>query len=264
MTRIEPSGAAPEHANAIAPGSERPLHELIEQLMAIARISALEEMASGIAHELNQPLGAIVTFAQTAERMLNRPEPMVEGAIEVLQLISKEALGASDGIRHIRRFFNRDAMSKVDCRMEDVLEELAGVLQLLALRSGGQLIMNVAPDLPPITVDKLRIQHVLFTLVHNAFEASEGTRHPEVHLDVTADRYGVEVSVRDRGTGIRAEHHAQIFHPFFTTKPHGTGLGLASIRAIVEAHEGSIGFESTPNSGESSTRFWFRLPSHRE
>jgi two-component system sensor kinase FixL len=247
---------------ASAPGEQ--LHVLIQQLMTIARASVLEEMASGIAHELNQPLGAIATFAQAGERMLNRPEPMVAGAVEVLQLISKEALGAGEGIRHIRRLFNRDSVQKSPCRMDDLVRELSGVLELLALRSGGRILIDIEPALPVVLADRLRIQHVLFTLVQNAFEAIT-SRIAHVRILVSGDRYGVEVSVSDNGPGIPSENRAHIFHPFFTTKPQGTGLGLASARAIIEAHEGTIGFEnlSEPEQ-QSGTRFWFRLPSHQE
>lgn len=248
-----------------APNSQAELHVLIEQLMAIARASALEEMASGIAHELNQPLGAIVTFAQAGERMLNRPEPMVAGTLEVLQLISKEAMSASDGIRHIRKLFNRDSLQRSVCQIGDLVRELSGVLELLALRSGGRLDIDIDPDLPPVRVDRLRIQHVLFTLVQNAFDASEAGNAAEVTIKVSADRYGVEVSVSDNGSGIASEHRAQIFHPFFTTKPLGTGLGLASTRAIVEAHEGSIGFENLGSPAHNAgARFWFRIPTHQD
>jgi signal transduction histidine kinase len=235
--------------------------------MTIARASVLEEMASGIAHELNQPLGAIVTFAQAGERMLNRPEPMVSGALEVLQLISREALGAGDGIRHMRRLFNRDTLNRSACAIEDVVRELSGVLELLALRTGGRLTVHVDQQLPLVSIDKLRIQHVLFTLVQNAFESSGANTGdgPLVQINLNADRYDVEVSVVDSGGGIAAEHRAQIFHPFFTTKPHGTGLGLASARAIVEAHEGAIGFENVEGQGvRRGTRFWFRIPTRQE
>lgn len=233
-----------------------PQQVLIEQLMSIARASALEEMASGIAHELNQPLGAITTFAQAAERMLNRPEPMVSEALEVMRLISKEALGAGEGIRRMRRLFNRDTLTKRPSAMGDVVRELSPVLELLALKTGASLTATVASDLPVVSIDRLRIQHVLFTLVQNAFEASEA-RPVAVRIEVSGDRYGVEVAVVDDGCGIPAEHREQIFRPFFTTKTQGTGLGLASTRAIVEAHEGTIGFGNLEPHG---ARFWFRVP----
>jgi signal transduction histidine kinase len=232
--------------------------QLVERLMAIARASALEEMASGIAHELNQPLGAIVTFAQAGERILNQPDASLASAREVFQLISKEALGAAEGIRRMRRLFHRDTLDKAPCGIDDVIRELLPVLNLLAKPTGTHLVLELQPDLPKVNIDRLRVQHVVFTLAQNAIEAtglSDGTA--VVRIDACGDRYGVEVSVSDSGAGIALAQRPQIFHPFFTTKAQGTGLGLASARAIIEAHEGSIGFAALDAGG---TRFWFRVP----
>jgi signal transduction histidine kinase len=233
---------------------------LLDQLLAISRSSALEEMASGIAHELNQPLGAITTFAQAGERMLNRPDVSIESAREVFQLISKEALAAAEGIRRMRRLFNRETIAKAPVAIDDVVRELAGALELLAAESGIELVLKIESPLPCIEADRLRIQHVLYTLAQNAFEATlanETAARRIVTIEVKGDRYGVEIAVTDSGTGVPSELRAKMFHPFFTTKVAGTGLGLASARAIVQAHEGTIGFDDAPNGG---SRFWFRLP----
>jgi C4-dicarboxylate-specific signal transduction histidine kinase len=231
---------------------------LLEQLLQIARISALEEMASGIAHELNQPIGAITTFAQAGQRMLNRPEPMIQPTSEVLNHISQEALNAGQGIRRIRSLFNGQAHGHVDCQIGDVIGEIMPIFELLARPRAAKLAFSIQPDLPNVSIDRLRIQHVLFTLVQNAVEATtRASEAPQIRIDVTGDRYGVQIAVTDRGAGIPEEARAQLFHPFFTTKPHGTGLGLASSRAIAEAHQGSIGFENVPGGG---ARFSLRLP----
>ncbi len=233
---------------------------IINQLMEIARISALAEMASGIAHELNQPLGAIAAFSQAGERMLNRAEPLVGQAQDVFRQIGKEALGAGEGLRRIRRIFEHEQSMREDCSMPAVITELWPVLEMLALKAQGKLELH-ADDAgrAPVQLDRLKIQHVLFALVQNAFDAA--ATHPDaaprVRIQVTGDRYTVETSVVDSGSGVPAEIHAQLFRPFFTTKSRGTGLGLASSRAIVEAHEGTIGFEVQPQGG---SRFWFRLP----
>lgn len=236
---------------------------LLERLVSISRTSALEEMASGIAHELNQPLGAIVTFAQAGERILNRSDASIADAREVFQLISKEALEAAEGIRNMRRLFSRDNFAMEPRDMGTVLRELTPVLELLAPQTGAELIVHVGARLPLVRIDSLRIQHVLFTLAQNAFEATEaGAAHsPSVRIDLSGDRYGIEVAVRDSGCGISEQQRAQIFHPFFTTKEHGTGLGLAAARATVEAHGGTIGFDSQLQNG---TRFWFRLPAFNQ
>jgi C4-dicarboxylate-specific signal transduction histidine kinase len=231
---------------------------LLEQLMQIARVSALEEMASGMAHELNQPIGAIATFAQAAQRMLNRPDPMVQPTAEVLQHISQEALNAGEGIRRIRRLFNGHAQGRMECDLVEVVAELMPVLDLLAQRRSARLSLATQGTLPQVAIDRLRIQHVLFTLVQNALESPTANGEPaSVAIEVTGDRYGVLVAIRDQGVGVPDTAKAQLFHPFFTTKEHGTGLGLASSRAIVEAHEGSIGFA---NEAPGGACFWLRLP----
>lgn len=231
---------------------------LLEQLLQIAKISALEEMASGIAHELNQPIGAMATFAQAAERMLDRPEPMLQSAIEVLRHISQEALNAGQGIRRIRSLFDSHREGRVESELAEVIEELTPVLDLLARRRGATLMCSIQNDLPLVAVDRLRIQHVLFALVQNALEAPtrEG-QAPEVHIKVSCDRYTVQIAVEDHGLGVDEATRERLFQPFFTTKARGTGLGLASSRAIVEAHEGSIDFENIPDGG---IRFVLRLP----
>ena len=231
--------------------------------MTISRAAALEEMASKIAHELNQPLGAIVTFAQVGERIVKRPDSTPASVGDVFRLISKEALAAAEGIRRMRRLFDRASLNKIPTSVSDLLSEIAPVLELLGAQSDVQLCMDVGDNLCVISIDRLRIQHVLFTLVQNAIEATrrvDGASKPDTNsvlVEASGDRYGVEISIVDSGPGISEEHRSQLFHPFFTTKPAGTGLGLTSARAIVEAHHGTIGFERT---ADQHTRFWFRLP----
>src|SRR5690606_121921 len=179
---------------------------LLEQLLQIARTSALEEMASGMAHELNQPIGAIATFAQAAQRMLERPEPMLADVAEVLRHISAEAMSAGQGIHRIRRLFNGQEPSREVCSLASILEELRPILDLLAARNGVTLTIDLQPDLPLVAVDRLRIQHVLFTLVQNALESAHGGRGATlVRVDVSGDRYGVLTSVIDSGAGVAGE-----------------------------------------------------------
>lgn len=231
---------------------------MLEQLMQIAKMSALEEMASGIAHELNQPIGAIATFAQAAERMLAKPQADIEPVRDVLRHISSEAMNAGQGIHRIRKLFDNYEAERATCDIAEIVAELAPVLQLLAQRAGVLLTISIDAPLPRISVDRLRIQHVLFALVQNALEATTADAPaPQVGLDINGDRHHVMTAVIDHGSGVSKEARPQLFRPFFTTKITGTGLGLASARAIVEMHDGSIGFDQLEDGG---TRFWFRLP----
>jgi C4-dicarboxylate-specific signal transduction histidine kinase len=234
-------------------------HDLIlKQLLEIARASALAEMASGVAHELNQPLGAIATFSQAGERMLNRPEPMVDRALDVFRQINLEALGAGEGIKRIRRLFDQEAPPHTRCQLPELVAELRPVLDILASSSNGEVRVDAPAAVPDLLIDRTRIQHVLYALVQNAIDASAPTLDTHsIRIDISADRYAVETGVTDSGPGVPEGLQAKLFRPFFTTKPHGTGLGLASSRAIIEAHQGTIGFDNLPAGG---SRFWFRLP----
>jgi two-component system sensor kinase FixL len=240
------SGAAPEHSDL-----------LVEQLMSIARVSALTEMASGIAHVMNQPLGAIATFAQAGERLLERPLPDVARALEVLKHISSEALQAGENLRRIRRLFDVPAAEGALCDVGGLIAEIRPLLESMARRAGADLAIDVPADLPVVSLDRLRVQHVLLALVQNALEASEGGPRPRVELHAAADRYALMFEVLDSGPGVPNSIHDQVFRPFFTTKAHGTGLGLASACGIIQAHQGSIGFENRASGG---SRFWCRLP----
>jgi two-component system sensor kinase FixL len=231
---------------------------MLKQLMEIARASALAEMASGVAHELNQPLGAIATFAQAGERMLNRPDPMVGRALDVFRQINHAALAAGDGIQRIRRLFEQESPKRARCQLPELIAELQPVLDILALRTKGRVRVDAPAQVPDLLVDRLRIQHVLYALAQNAVDAGgQLPDTPSIRIDVSSDRYWVETGVTDSGPGVPDDLRAQLFRPFFTTKPHGTGLGLASSRAIIESHDGTIGFDNLPTGG---SRFWFRLP----
>lgn len=247
--------------NGDLPGESPAAHALLARLLEVARASALEEMASGLAHELNQPLGAIAAYSQAAERMLAKSPPMIAEALDVMRQISSEALGAGDGIRRIRRIFNRESLQKRRCSVAAILFELEPLLRILGERSGARLQIEVTPGVPDVFADPIRIQHVLFTLIQNAFEVERPTgREPVVKVAIGSDRYSIEVAVIDNGVGIPKEAENQMFRPFFTTKSNGTGLGLASSRAIVEMHEGTIGFKPAAE----GSKFWFALPAYSE
>jgi C4-dicarboxylate-specific signal transduction histidine kinase len=230
----------------------------LKQLMTVLRRTVLAEMASGVAHELNQPLAAIATYSHAGERMLNRPEPMLEEALDVFKQISHEALEAGERLQDIRRLFEQERAHQQRCQMGALIAELQPTLNTLGRHSDAIVSVDAAAQVPDVRVDRQRIQNVILTLVQNAIDA--GANRPSEHvirIDVSAEQYTVETGVSDSGAGIPPEVAEQIFRPFFTTKPQGTGLGLASSRSIIESHEGTIGFE---NHRQGGARFWFRLP----
>lgn len=227
----------------------------MSRLVEIARVSALSELASGVAHEISQPLAAMAMLSEAGVRMLERAQ--VARTIEVLREISREALTAGEGIRRVRRLFDLAPVSQERCRLPELVAELRPLLELLTDRIGGRFVIEAVAGLPEVCVDRARIRHVLFSVVQNACEASEGREAPEVRVSFESDRYWLKTRISDSGPDIPGDIAEQLFRPFFTTKSHGTGLGLASSRAAIEAHGGTMGFE---NAGEWGKHFWFRLP----
>jgi C4-dicarboxylate-specific signal transduction histidine kinase len=230
----------------------------LSQLSAAVRSTVLAEMASGMAHELNQPLAAIATFSHAGERMLNRSDPMVERALDVFRQIGQEALGAGTRLQKIRNVFELDRSRHTRCQVAELIAQMQPILLTAAEQHGVTLKFDVAAACPDVQVDRLRIQSVLLALVQNAIDASAGgVGERVIRIDMVAERHAVETGVIDSGPGVPAEHAEHMFRPFFTTKPHGTGLGLAASRATIEAHEGTMGFRNLSAGG---SRFWFRLP----
>jgi C4-dicarboxylate-specific signal transduction histidine kinase len=230
----------------------------LKKLMRVVGCTALAEMASGVAHELNQPLAAIATFSNAGERMLDRPEPLVERASGVFRDVSHEALGAGERLQSIRRLFDQEPASQDRCQMSDLIAEMRPVLNSLGRHCKITTCFAGGESVPDIRVDRLRIQNVLLVLVQNAIDAtSQVVGERVIQIDVSAERYTVETGVSDSGPGVPGHLTERLFRPFFTTKPRGTGLGLASSRSIVESHEGTIGFQ---NRAAGGVRFWFRLP----
>jgi C4-dicarboxylate-specific signal transduction histidine kinase len=230
----------------------------LNRLLEIDRTSELAEMISGIAHELNQPLAAMATFSQAGVRMLDRAEPLTGRSLDVFHEISHEALQAGARLQKLRRLFDAAPPQQTRCKMADLVAEVQPVLSSLALGVCARLQIEVASDLPEVFVERLKIQRILLALVRNAADASSSLHADRIiRIDVLAERYFVETSITDAGAGVPTELQPQLFHPFFTTKSAGHGLGLSSSRAIVESHGGSIGFSTVPTGG---ARFWFKLP----
>jgi two-component system, LuxR family, sensor kinase FixL len=241
-----------------APADPTSSTAFLNRLLEVDRAMELAEMISGIAHELNQPLAAMATFSQAGARMLDRPDPLTSRSLDVFREISEEALQAGARLQALRRLFEPGPPQQTRCRMAELVAEVRPVLNVLALDVGAELKIRMADGLPEVFIERLKIQRVLLALVRNAVYASS-TIHAErvIWIDMLAERYSVETSVTDLGAGVPADMLVQMFRPFSTTKPSGHGLGLSSSRAIVEAHGGTIGFDSIRTGG---VRFWFKLP----
>ncbi len=233
---------------------------LLEQFSHVARITTVGEMATGLAHELNQPLGAVANYVEGCLVALEQPEPPIE---EIKTALSK-ALGstfrAGEIIRRIRRFVTRHPAEPERFAPNRVVEEVEALLGEETERLGIALKLVLASELPMIEGDPVQIQQVLVNLVRNAREAVSSSQpsSPTVLMETRLDVSGsVEFRVTDNGEGIAPDRVGLVFDPFFSTRAEGMGMGLAISRTIVEAHQGRLLVESEPG---IRTTFRFTLP----
>jgi two-component system sensor kinase FixL len=235
------------------------LQELQSELVHVSRLTAMGEMASTLAHELNQPLSAVSNYVKGCRRLLELGDPASLPKVnEALEKASEQAIRAGQIIRRLRDFVSR---GETERRVESVsrLIDEASALALLGAREWGILIRyQLGSEVPPILADRVQIQQVLVNLLRNAVDAMGAVDRREltVSASVTNDSM-VEIAIQDTGPGIASEIADRLFQPFVTTKSHGMGVGLSISRTIVEAHGGRLWAEPGPVGG---TVFRFTLP----
>jgi two-component system sensor kinase FixL len=217
-------------------------------------------MAAGLAHEINQPLAAITTYAQACQYMIAQGKAAdAEEIRDSLTQISTQALRAGEVIRRLRTFVsNREVrMERVDCKR--LLEDLASLARPDSRANDIRLLFEVDEQLPALNADPIQLQQVLINLIRNAIDAmlQSGTAQREILVRAVRVAEGIEFSVRDHGPGVEPGALANLFNPFFTTKAHGTGLGLAISRTIVLAHGGKLAYRPASDGGAC---FYFALP----
>ena len=227
------------------------LHELQGELVHISRLTALGEMSSALAHELNQPLSAIANYLNGAQRLLRQPgEGTDEKVREALAKAVEQALRCGDIIRRLREFVSRGETEK---RVESVakLVEEASALALVGARQlGVRVVFDLSKRADLVLVDKVQIQQVVLNLIRNAVEALTGGDRRELTIASAPAAGGmVQISVIDTGPGIAPEVAERLFQPFVTTKASGMGVGLSICRTIVEAQGGQIWTEPNPGGG---------------
>ncbi|OAN64924.1 PAS domain-containing sensor histidine kinase [Sphingomonas sp. TDK1] len=234
------------------------LNALQAELIHVSRVSAMGAMASTLAHELNQPIGAVVNYAEGARDLLGNPtEANVAEVREVLAEAASEAVRAGQIVRRLRAFVARGEVEK---RIEDLpaLVEEACALGLVGTRTEGvEVVVALDPAATPVLVDRVQIQQVIINLLRNAVEAMAESAVRRVTVATAQGAGGwVEVSVADTGPGLAPEVLAELFRAFLSTKQEGMGLGLSICRTIIEAHGGRIWTETPPGGG---TCFRFTL-----
>jgi two-component system sensor kinase FixL len=244
--------------------------ELIDQhkaqLAHLSRLSSMGEMATGMAHELNQPLTAIAHYADACLQWINSETPEPDKPIvDWTRRILEQANRAGAIIRRVKDFVRKSGPQRSATQFHDLALAAIQLLETDARHCGARIHTEIPEQLPLVWVDPIQIEQVLVNLLRNAFEALEHTepaqrviivRASAVYDEILRDEV-VEAAVEDRGSGIPAEHLEQVFEPFFTSRPDGMGMGLAISRSILESHGGRLWV--TPNPGPGAT-FHFTLP----
>jgi two-component system, LuxR family, sensor kinase FixL len=238
--------------------TEARLQELQSELVHISRLTALGEMASTLAHELNQPLSAIANYMKGSRRLLaDRSDEQSVMVRDAMEKAAEQSLRAGDIIRRLRDFVAR---GETEHRVESatkLIEEASALALVGAKEHGVRVRFHLHPSIALVLADKVQIQQVILNLIRNAIEAMETTNRRELVISTShAEDEMVAVSVADTGSGIAPERVSQLFQPFVTTKPQGMGVGLSISRTIVEAHGGRLWCEPNPGGG---TVFRFTL-----
>jgi two-component system sensor kinase FixL len=235
------------------------LQELQSELIHMSRLSAMGEMASALAHELNQPLAAISNYMNGSRRLLEASTDPNRAKIEnALYKAAEQAVRAGQIIRRLRDFVSRDESEKRIESLAKLVEE-AGALGLTGSREQGvSLRFNLNPDFDRVVVDRVQIQQVLVNLFRNSLDAMQNALRQElVVTNFSAPDNMVEIVVSDTGGGFSDDTVTKLFQTFFTTKATGMGVGLSISRSIVEAHGGKMWAETNPSGGAT---FRFTLP----
>lgn len=240
--------------------TENRLHELQLELLHVSRLSDVGQMASTLAHELNQPLAAIVNYVQATRRMLlAEPSPVSPKVLEAMDKAVTQAARAGEIIRHLRGFIRRGEAERQIEELNKVVEEATALALVGAKESGVNVRWVLGTEPMPVLIDKVQIQQVVFNLIRNAVEAM--TDHP-MPRDLVVSTTLVEadtaqISISDTGPGLAAKVQAQLFQPFVTTKERGMGLGLSICKTIIDSHAGRLWAD--PNVRRGAT-FYIALP----
>ena len=239
---------------------EREVREMQSELAHATRLSELGEMAAGIAHEINQPLTAISTYANACHRMLANEQSDAAELLNTLHLITDQAQRAGEVVRRLRAFTKKRSGQRQLLKVNAIVDSTVRLAESDIRARNFQLCKRLAPTLPRVFADNVQIQQVILNLIRNAMDAMEsapsGKNIVTIETMPVDDNY-VRVSISDQGIGLTEEIADKIFDSFFTTRDTGTGLGLSISRSIITAHGGIIDY--SPNR-EGGVTFYLTLP----
>jgi len=238
------------------------LRQAQADLAHINRISTMGELAASLAHEIKQPISAAMIDARTCSRWLTRDRPDLAEAQTAASRVVKDVARASEIIGRVRSLFKKDSLQHEEVDINELIQEMIALLRGEASRHSISIHSDLSPDLPPIMADRVQLQQVLMNLMLNSIEAMKSMNTPgKLTIKSQQDDSGqLLISVMDTGVGVPPEKIEQIFNAFFTSKPQGTGMGLAISRSIIESHGGRLW--ATPNAGPGAT-LHFILPTGR-
>jgi C4-dicarboxylate-specific signal transduction histidine kinase len=230
------------------------------EIARIARITTMGELAASIAHELNQPLGSIVTSGDACLRWLTAKPPNLDEVLQAVEAIIRDGTRASSVLVRIRGLLRRGERLRERLDVNDVIREIIALLGGELRRNGASLRTEMPGNLPPVVVDRVLLQQVILNLMMNAVEAMRGVSDRARVLRIRTEEQpsgSIVVLVQDSGVGLDPKHLSRMFEAFYTTKVEGIGMGLTISRSIIEAHGGRLW--AVANDGPGST-FCFRLP----
>ncbi len=240
--------------------AEEALRQAQTDLARISRVTTMGELTASLAHEVNQPITAAVTDANTCLRWLTRDHPDVAEAREAASRVVKDVIRASEIINRMRSLFKKGTSQRELVDVNEIIQEMIVLLRSEATRYSISIRRELSEDLPQIMGDRVQLQQVLMNLMINGIEAMkdvDGLRELAVKSQRAEDEQ-LMITVSDTGVGLPSQQAEQIFNAFFTTKPHGTGMGLRISRSIVESHGGRLW--ATDNSPRGAS-FNLTLPS---
>jgi two-component system sensor kinase FixL len=228
-----------------------------QQLAHVFRLSSMEEMASGMAHEISQPLGAIVNYTRGCVRHLQNDAHDRDQLQNIMEKAVAQAERAGEIVQRLKNFFCKGQLIKTSCKVNNIARETVSLIKNELTVSQTKIDFEFDKDAPFIFIDKIQIQQVLMNLMLNAIESMQQnhTKEKRIHIHTRASTSdAIEVTLSDTGPGFSKEIASKVFTPFFTTKAHGRGMGLAICRSIIEAHGGQ--FTINPNVNNNS---WIRF-----
>ncbi|HET8775719.1 MAG TPA: ATP-binding protein [Thermoanaerobaculia bacterium] len=238
--------------------AEEALRALQARMARAAQVATVGELAGSIAHEVNQPLTAVVANGHACLRWLSASPPNLPRAIEAAERIIHDGKDAGEVVHRVRALFKRAAVEKAQLDLGEVIGEVLRLLDSYPARQHVSLDLQLDPELPPVSADRVQLQQLVLNLLLNALEAMEPVRGRAKQLSVRSTRAGGDQAmIRISDNGIGLDDPAAAFEPFVTTKPHGMGLGLAICRSIVAAHDGRLWAERNAGFG---TTFTVTLP----